>query len=297
MQSNGSETTPTKRPRQVSVGSPATPASSPAKAKNGGKGQLKSTSLPAETVEYLKAWMMSPEHIAHPYPTEQEKAQLMADTGIELKQLTNWFVNNRKRYWKPRVEARLQQQAHAAAAVAQAQAAAAAVAAVTAASRQASPVPPEAGLRPTLTVQPSNSFVSFDLCAPQTSTPRKTARAISMVSPDFSKFLPSAQSSIHAVSEASSASSVATAESNDSMDSSSADDMGNVSSGEEFAMSGVISRTETVDVHILLPISGRKPTIEDVTVLSNVPSERILKTFKGCSMEYSFPSSDNKKVR
>jgi hypothetical protein len=73
----------------------------------------KSTSLPANTVEYLKAWMMSPEHVAHPYPTEKEKAHIMADTGIELKQLTNWFVNNRKRYWKPRVEARLKQQVQA----------------------------------------------------------------------------------------------------------------------------------------------------------------------------------------
>lgn len=71
----------------------------------------KTTSLPAKAVEYLKNWMMSPEHIAHPYPTEKEKSKIMADTGIELKQLTNWFVNNRKRYWKPRVEARLKQQA------------------------------------------------------------------------------------------------------------------------------------------------------------------------------------------
>jgi hypothetical protein len=55
--------------------------------------------------------MMSPDHITHPYPTEQEKAQIMAETGIELKQLTNWFVNNRKRFWKPRVEARLQKHA------------------------------------------------------------------------------------------------------------------------------------------------------------------------------------------
>lgn len=67
----------------------------------------KPTTLPNETVEYLKAWMMSPEHIAHPYPTETEKAKIMEDTGLELKQLTNWFVNNRKRYWKPRVEAHL----------------------------------------------------------------------------------------------------------------------------------------------------------------------------------------------
>ena len=84
-----------------------------------GKGaRKKSSSLPSAAVDYLKAWMMSPEHIAHPYPTEQEKSQIMADTGIELKQLTNWFVNNRKRFWKPRVEARLQQQAQAAAAAA-----------------------------------------------------------------------------------------------------------------------------------------------------------------------------------
>ena len=56
--------------------------------------------------------MMSPEHVAHPYPTEQEKQEIMRDTGLQLKQLTNWFVNNRKRYWKPRVEEaqRLQKQ-------------------------------------------------------------------------------------------------------------------------------------------------------------------------------------------
>jgi hypothetical protein len=81
------------------------PTSSPSKNQ-----KKKSTSLPSSTVEYLKNWMMSPEHIAHPYPTEKEKSQIMADTGIELKQMTNWFVNNRKRYWKPRVEARLKQQ-------------------------------------------------------------------------------------------------------------------------------------------------------------------------------------------
>ncbi|CAB9522598.1 Homeobox protein knotted-1-like [Seminavis robusta] len=57
--------------------------------------------LPPSTIEYLKAWMMSPQHIDHPYPTEQEKEKIMADTGIETKQLTNWFTNNRKRYWKP----------------------------------------------------------------------------------------------------------------------------------------------------------------------------------------------------
>lgn len=61
-------------------------------------------SLGAKAVEYLKAWLLSPEHIQNPYPTEEQKNQIMADTGIDMKQLTNWFVNNRKRIWKPHVE-------------------------------------------------------------------------------------------------------------------------------------------------------------------------------------------------
>lgn len=64
----------------------------------------KKTALSAHAVEYLKNWMMSPEHVDHPYPTEEEKLRIMNETGIVLKQLTNWFVNNRKRYWKPKVE-------------------------------------------------------------------------------------------------------------------------------------------------------------------------------------------------
>lgn len=64
----------------------------------------KKTALSSYAVEYLKAWMMSPDHIEHPYPTEDEKLKIMKETSIELKQLTNWFVNNRKRYWKPKVE-------------------------------------------------------------------------------------------------------------------------------------------------------------------------------------------------
>jgi len=62
-----------------------------------------SVGLPQDVSDYLKAWMMSPEHVSHPYPTEKEKEEIMADTGIGLKQLTNWFVNNRRRYWKPQM--------------------------------------------------------------------------------------------------------------------------------------------------------------------------------------------------
>jgi hypothetical protein len=69
------------------------------------QGRGRSNSLPSNVVEYLKDWLMSPEHINHPYPTEEEKTQMVADTSIELKRLNNWFVNNRIRYWKPRMEA------------------------------------------------------------------------------------------------------------------------------------------------------------------------------------------------
>mmetsp|Transcript_4916 Transcript_4916/g.10824 ORF Transcript_4916/g.10824 Transcript_4916/m.10824 type:complete len:641 (+) Transcript_4916:112-2034(+) len=57
---------------------------------------------------YLKAWMMSPKHCDHPYPNAEEKAAIMADTGISYTELNNWFVNNRKRFWqnvvKPQIE-------------------------------------------------------------------------------------------------------------------------------------------------------------------------------------------------
>ena len=222
----------------------------------------------------------------------------MADTGIELKQLTNWFVNNRKRYWKPRVEARLQQQAHAAAAVAQAQAAAAAVAAVAAVSR-ASPVTPDSGFRPTLTVQPNNTFVSFDLCSPTTTVatnPPKTD-AVSMLTHELSKFIPSTQSSVHAISEASSASSVATAESNDSMELGPEDRTNHINQQEAVANTAVFTQVEKVAIHILKPLSSDQPTIEDVSTLMNVPSERILRTYENCAVSYEITTSDNKKVR
>jgi hypothetical protein len=86
----------------------ATVTNTPKKKKSQGRGR--SNSLPCHVVEYLKNWLMSPEHINHPYPSESEKARMVADTGIEIKRLNNWFVNNRIRFWKPRFEAMQKQQ-------------------------------------------------------------------------------------------------------------------------------------------------------------------------------------------
>ena len=49
----------------------------------------------------LKAWMFAPEHVCHPYPTTQDKKDLAEAAGITEKQLSNWFVNARKRLWLP----------------------------------------------------------------------------------------------------------------------------------------------------------------------------------------------------
>ncbi|GMF17340.1 unnamed protein product [Phytophthora fragariaefolia] len=55
--------------------------------------------LPPHTVAILKGWMLSREHVKHPYPTDEQ--MLLKKTGISMKQLTNWFTNARKRIWKP----------------------------------------------------------------------------------------------------------------------------------------------------------------------------------------------------
>ena len=77
---------------------------------SGGKGRTKSRrELPAGAVATLKAWLLSPEHFTHPYPTPQDQAMLMQKTGIDKKQLKNWFTNARRRIWKPMLKKQIEQ--------------------------------------------------------------------------------------------------------------------------------------------------------------------------------------------
>ncbi|XP_074579345.1 homeobox protein knotted-1-like 13 [Curcuma longa] len=54
--------------------------------------------LPGGTTCLLKAWWRS--HSKWPYPTEEDKVRLVQQTGLELKQINNWFINQRKRNWQ-----------------------------------------------------------------------------------------------------------------------------------------------------------------------------------------------------
>ncbi|XP_039071798.1 homeobox protein knotted-1-like LET12 [Hibiscus syriacus] len=53
--------------------------------------------LPGGTTSFLKAWWQL--HSKWPYPTEEDKAKLVQETGLQLKQINNWFINQRKRNW------------------------------------------------------------------------------------------------------------------------------------------------------------------------------------------------------
>ena len=73
------------------------------------KGSKSRRELPEGAVATLKAWLLSPEHFTHPYPTPQDQIMLMQKTGIDKKQLKNWFTNARRRIWKPMLKKQLEQ--------------------------------------------------------------------------------------------------------------------------------------------------------------------------------------------
>ncbi|CAD6444953.1 d8a4d969-8539-42df-98b8-1480dba42e05 [Sclerotinia trifoliorum] len=51
--------------------------------------------LPKPTTDILTAWFIN--HLEHPYPNEEEKQLLMRQTGLQLNQISNWFINARRR--------------------------------------------------------------------------------------------------------------------------------------------------------------------------------------------------------
>ncbi|KAK4184179.1 pah5 homeobox protein encoded by the pah5 protein [Podospora australis] len=51
--------------------------------------------LPKETTDKLRAWFVA--HLSHPYPSEDEKQELMRQTGLQMNQISNWFINARRR--------------------------------------------------------------------------------------------------------------------------------------------------------------------------------------------------------
>lgn len=57
--------------------------------------------LPPRVTMAMRQWMAEPENWLHPYPDDSEKTKLMAITGLDRTQVSNWFRNERKRIWLP----------------------------------------------------------------------------------------------------------------------------------------------------------------------------------------------------
>lgn len=51
--------------------------------------------LPKPVTAILKSWLV--ENCTNPYPTEEEKNWLKQETGLTLNQISNWFINARRR--------------------------------------------------------------------------------------------------------------------------------------------------------------------------------------------------------
>ncbi|KAG0042197.1 hypothetical protein BGZ83_000781 [Gryganskiella cystojenkinii] len=55
--------------------------------------------LPKSVTAVLKAWLV--QHAIHPYPTEDQKQQLSEATNLSMNQISNWFINARRRILQP----------------------------------------------------------------------------------------------------------------------------------------------------------------------------------------------------
>jgi Homeobox KN domain len=68
-----------------------TPPAPPAHSSLVDRPQKKRGKLPKPTTDFLKDWLHR--HSDHPYPSEDEKKQLCAATGLSMSQVSNWMIN------------------------------------------------------------------------------------------------------------------------------------------------------------------------------------------------------------
>lgn len=59
--------------------------------------------LPKHATSVMRSWLF--QHLVHPYPTEDEKRQIAAQTNLTLLQVNNWFINARRRILQPMLDA------------------------------------------------------------------------------------------------------------------------------------------------------------------------------------------------
>jgi len=61
-------------------------------------------SLPRRATNLLRSWLF--QHIVHPYPNDEEKKILAQNAKLSVIQVTNWFINARRRILQPLQESK-----------------------------------------------------------------------------------------------------------------------------------------------------------------------------------------------
>lgn len=96
LRDNKAPTIPNSKPRDEGPPSPTRRTETNQYPRRRGK-------LPKAVIEHLKTWLL--EHADHPYPTEEEKRGFCECTGLDISQVSNWFVNARRRILVPQQNA------------------------------------------------------------------------------------------------------------------------------------------------------------------------------------------------
>ncbi|KIX03650.1 uncharacterized protein Z518_07203 [Rhinocladiella mackenziei CBS 650.93] len=58
-------------------------------------GRRRRGNLPKPITDILRRWLQ--EHLDHPYPTDEQKQIFIQRTGLTISQISNWFINARRR--------------------------------------------------------------------------------------------------------------------------------------------------------------------------------------------------------
>lgn len=100
----GASSAPSSTDTSLSVPpTPTTPSSPDEDDDIMGKKKQKRGVLPKHATSIMRSWLF--QHIVHPYPTEDEKRQIAAQTNLTLLQVNNWFINARRRILQPMLDA------------------------------------------------------------------------------------------------------------------------------------------------------------------------------------------------
>ncbi|OAA65098.1 Homeodomain-related protein [Akanthomyces lecanii RCEF 1005] len=59
------------------------------------KKRKRRANFPQRTTDELRSWFLG--NLQHPYPTDTEKQDMARVTGLQMNQITNWFINARRR--------------------------------------------------------------------------------------------------------------------------------------------------------------------------------------------------------